>query len=131
MNPQLVVPDETTSPGAPNAAGTAERPLRVALLHPCYWPEVQRGSERFIDEVARGLRGRGHLPRLITSHPGRPSTTTGEGMPIVRHWRPPEGWLRRRGFDDYLTHLPFTYWSLRRGRDDLAHSFFPTDTLAA
>ncbi len=52
-------------------------------------------------------------------------------MSIVRHWRPPEGWLRRRGFDDYRTHVPFTYLSLRTGRDDLAHAFYPTDALAA
>src|SRR2546423_7525210 len=41
------------------------------------------------------------------------------------------GRLRRRHREDYLTHLPFTYCSLARGDDKIAHSFFPPDALAA
>jgi len=26
-------------------------PMRIGLLNPCYWPEVQRGSERVIHEL--------------------------------------------------------------------------------
>ena len=29
--------------------------LRVALLSPCYWPEVRRGTERFTRDLADGL----------------------------------------------------------------------------
>jgi glycosyltransferase involved in cell wall biosynthesis len=54
----------------PEPADDAE--LRVALLNPCYWPEVRRGSERFARELADGLLSRGRHPSLITSHPGRP-----------------------------------------------------------
>jgi glycosyltransferase involved in cell wall biosynthesis len=105
--------------------------LRIALLSPCYWPEVRRGSERFINELAGGLITRGHRPRLITSHRGRPSTTVKDGLPIVRNWRPPQGRLQRRNFEDYLTHMPFSYLSLARGDDQLAHAVYPTDALAA
>ncbi|TML05366.1 MAG: glycosyltransferase family 4 protein, partial [Actinobacteria bacterium] len=45
--------------------------MRIALLHPCYWPEVRRGTERVIRELADGLVARGHEPLLITSHPGQ------------------------------------------------------------
>jgi phosphatidylinositol alpha-mannosyltransferase len=100
-------------------------------MHPCFWPEVMRGSERMIRELANGLIARGHAPRLITSHPARPSRAIEDGLPIVRHWRPPEGWLRRRGFDDYLTHVPLSYASLLVGQDEIAHALYPTDALAA
>lgn len=109
----------------------SESGLKVALLSPCYWPETRRGSERFVHELAGGLLERGQQPRLITSHPGKPSRTVEDGLPIVRNWRPPQGRLQRRLLEDYMTHVPFSYLSLRRGDDDIAHSVFQTDTLAA
>lgn len=116
---------------APHAPGALD-PLRIALLHPCYWPEVHRGSERYIHDLARELVARRHSPRLITSHPGRPTRTVEEGLAVLRNWRPPpEQWLRRHRFDDHWTHVGLSYWSLMRGEDDLAHAFFPTDALAA
>ncbi|MEA2300762.1 MAG: hypothetical protein QOD61_2116 [Solirubrobacteraceae bacterium] len=105
--------------------------LGVALLSPCYWPEVRRGSERFARELADGLIARGHRPRLITSHPGRPSVRVEEGLPVTRVWRPPGNRLRRRMYEDHLTHLPFSYAALRAGDDELAHALYPTDALAA
>jgi glycosyltransferase involved in cell wall biosynthesis len=121
----------TAQPPSVPAAPPAARPLRVALLNPCYWPEVRRGSERFARELADGLIARGHRPRLLTSHPGRPSRTVEDGMEVVRAWRPPEGRLRRRQFESHLTHVPFSYRELRRGDDDLAHALYQTDALAA
>jgi glycosyltransferase involved in cell wall biosynthesis len=105
--------------------------MRVALLTPTYWPEVRRGTERFAHEVGRGLSQAGDDVTLITSHKARPTATTEEGMRVVRHWRPPDGRLRRRMFEDYLTHVPFTYLSLRRGDFDVVDALFPTDGLAA
>lgn len=104
---------------------------RVALLHPCFWPEVRRGAERIIRELADGLVGEGMRPRLLTSHPGPPSRAVEDGLEVVRHWRPPDGRLRRRRYEDHLTHVPFSYASLLRGDDALAHAFFPTDGAAA
>jgi glycosyltransferase involved in cell wall biosynthesis len=105
--------------------------LRVALLSPCFWPEVRRGSERFVRELADGLIARGHAPRLITSHPGRPSRAVEDGLPVVRHWRPPARRLRRREFEDHLTHVPFSYLELLRGDDDVAHATHHPDAVAA
>jgi phosphatidylinositol alpha-mannosyltransferase len=107
------------------------RALDVALLNPCFWPEVRRGSERFLRELADGLLARGHRPRLITSHPRRWGRTVEDGLPIVRLPRPPQGPLRRRGYEDYLAHVPLTYAALRAGSFDLAHAAYPTDALAA
>ncbi len=105
--------------------------LRVALLNPCYWPEVRRGSERFARELADGLIARGHSPRLITSVRGLPSRKVEDGLEVVRVWRPPDGRLRHRVYEDHLTHVPFSYAALRAGSDDIAHALYPTDGLAA
>jgi D-inositol-3-phosphate glycosyltransferase len=106
-------------------------PLRIALLNPCFWPEVRRGSERLARELADGLIARGHSVHLITSHSGRPSRQAEDGLEVIRNWRPPSGRLRRRLFEDHLTHVPFSYLSLRRGDYDVAHALYPTDGLAA
>ena len=105
--------------------------LRVALLNPCYWPEVRRGSERFARELADGLIARGHSPRLITSVRGLPSRKVEDGLEVVRVWRPPDGRLRHRVYEEHLTHVPFSYAALRAGSDDIAHALYPTDGLAA
>ena len=106
-------------------------PIRVALLSPCYWPEVRRGTERFTRDLADGLIERGHRPRLITSHPKPGSTTVEDGLPVRRNRRPPERWLGRLGFEDHLTHWPLGYGSLRRGGHDIAHALHHSDALAA
>jgi glycosyltransferase involved in cell wall biosynthesis len=105
--------------------------LAVALLTPCFWPEVRRGSERFVRELADGLLTRGHRPRVITSHPGRPRQTVEGGLAITRNWRPPTAPFERRRLEHYLTHAPLSYASLRGGRDDIAQAVFVTDALAA
>lgn len=108
-----------------------DRSLRVALLSPCYWPEVRRGGERFVRELADGLLAHGERPSLITSHPGRPRRAVEDGLPVLRLPRPPQGPLLRRGYEPYLTHLPLSYLALRLGDYDLAHSVYPPDALAA
>ena len=105
--------------------------MRVALLSPCFWPEVRRGTERFTRELADGLLARGHKPRLITSHPGSPSRQVEDGLPILRLPRPPQGRLVRRRYEPYLTHVPLSYGALRAGRYDVAHAMYPADALAA
>ena len=105
--------------------------MKVALCNPTDWPEVRRGAERFTRELARGLTGRGHAVRIVTSHPRAPSTTEEDGITVVRNWRPPDGRLRRRLFEDHLTTMPFTYATVRRGDDDVVQAMHPTDALAA
>lgn len=100
-------------------------------MSPCFWPEVRRGSERFLRDLADGLLERGHHPHLLTSHPGRPSRSIEDGLPITRHWRPPDGRLVKRQFELHLTHVPFNYSSLRVGRFDIAHAVYATDAVAA
>lgn len=103
----------------------------IALLNPTYWPEVQRGTERIVHDLAVDLAARGHRPRVVTSHPGAPSRAIEDGFEVVRSRRPPDGLLRLRRFHDHLTHLPLTYRELTRGDDELAHAFFDTDAWVA
>lgn len=105
--------------------------LRVAMLSPCFWPEVRRGGERFTRELADGLLARGHRPRLITSHRGAPRRTVEDGLAILRLPRPPTGRLLSRMYEPYLTHVPLTYAALRVSEYDVAHAVYPTDALAA
>lgn len=115
-------------PGALEALG-----LRVAFLNPCYWPEVRRGSERMIRELSDAMIGRGHQPRLVTSHPGPTSRTLEDGLEVVRRRRPPPPpeWLQRHRFEEYVTHAPLSYLELRGGADQIVQAHFVTDALAA
>lgn len=105
--------------------------LRVAMLTPAFWPEVRRGTERMVHELASGLRERGHQPVVVTSHPGPPGRGEEEGVPVLRVPRPPQGRLRRRALEDYLTHVPLSYAALRAVRPAVAHAWFTTDAIAA
>jgi len=86
-----------------------------------------------IRELSDELLERGHRPRLVTSHPGRPTRSIEDGLEITRNWRPPPSprWLRERHFDPYFTHVPFTYLSLRGGADDIVQAHHVADALAA
>lgn len=105
--------------------------LRLGMLTPSYWPEVRRGGERVVHELATGLAARGHSPRIITAHPGRTTRTLEDGVEVIRRRRPPDGRLTRRRFEDHLTHVPLAYRTLAAGDDDLAHAVHVTDGLAA
>lgn len=105
--------------------------MRVTLLNPVYWPEVRRGSERLVHDLAVGLHGTGVQTRILTSHRHRPSCTVEDGVPVHRVWRPPSRPLARRMVQPHVVHLPFSYAALRRRPPDLAHAFYPTDALAA
>jgi glycosyltransferase involved in cell wall biosynthesis len=106
--------------------------VRVDLLAPCYWPEVRRGTERFVHDLGGGLIASGaYRPRLITSHPGWPRRGVEDGLEVVRVPRPPDGRLRRRLFEEQLTHVPLSYAVLRTGHASVAHAFAPPDAVIA
>ena len=104
--------------------------LRVALVHPTYWPEVRRGSERVVHDLAAYLRGRGLEASVLTGHRGVPSSSSEDGVRVLRTWRPPER-LRPRGFEPYAGHAPLALVSLLRHRFDIVHAFHVPDAAAA
>jgi len=52
-----------------NAASLA-RHMRIALISPYCWPQVRRGSERFLHDASHWLAARGHTVSIITSARG-------------------------------------------------------------
>ena len=108
------------------------RPLRIDLLSPRFWPEVRRGTERFVHELSQGLLADGHRPRLITSHGERlPRRSVEEGLPIVRVPRPGDGRLERRRFEHDMAHMPFAAAALRAGGAQIAHATAPATAAVA
>lgn len=105
--------------------------MRVDLLTPCFWPEVRRGTERFVHDLAEGLMADGHAPRIVTSHRGKPEHGHEDGIPVVRVPRLPDSRLDRRRFEGHLTHLPFSYVALQRGDADIANAFTVGDGAVA
>jgi glycosyltransferase involved in cell wall biosynthesis len=105
--------------------------LRIGLLNPTFWPEVRRGTERFARELADGLLALGHQPTLITSHRGRPSRAVEDGLDVIRVRRLPDGRLRRRLYEEHLTHLPWSRRALGELAPDVAHALYPTDGVTA
>jgi glycosyltransferase involved in cell wall biosynthesis len=108
---------------------SAQRELEVALLNPFFWPEVRRGAERVIHDLAVDLVELGSKPTLITSHRGLPRRSIEDGFTVTRHWRPPEPWTMRN-IEPHLSHVPLSYLSLLAGDYDIAHAGYHTDALA-
>ena len=104
--------------------------MRVAHLSPSYWPEVTRGTERFVADLSTLLAARGHEVTVLTSHPGPPSVTVEAGVTVVRRRRPPA--LRPlRWYEPFIANVPSVLRGVLGGRFDVAHAHFPTDAWAA
>lgn len=104
--------------------------MRIALLHPSYWPEVRRGSERLVHDLGSTLAARGHDVTLITSHRGPASEELEDGFRVVRCHRPPR--IRQlRHYEDHVDSIPWMTWRLLLGRYELAHAFHPAYAWAA
>jgi glycosyltransferase involved in cell wall biosynthesis len=104
--------------------------VRIALLQPTFWPEVKRGSERLVHDLALWLVRHGHEVTLLTSHRGRCSTEYRPRLRVIRRWRPPERppltW-----YEQHVANIPGVVWHLCRDSYDVAHAFFPTEGWAA
>jgi glycosyltransferase involved in cell wall biosynthesis len=104
--------------------------MRIALLQPTYWPEVRRGSERLVHDLAVTLEKRGHDVTLLTSHRAGPTVAREEGVRVVRRWRPPEC-PPLTTYEHHVANIPGVVWELLRGDYEVAHAFFGPDAWAA
>ena len=104
--------------------------MRIALLQPCYWPEVRRGTERLVHDLGVTLAGRGHEVTLITSHSRPTSRLVEEGVSVLRLRRPP-AFPPLRWYEDHVDSTPAAMAALVRGRFDVAHAFHPAYAWAA
>lgn len=100
--------------------------MHIALLHPTFWPEVRRGSERLIHDLGVSLGEAGHDVTLLTSHDGSTCSTDEDGIRVVRMRRPPRT-LERAGFEYFLLGPLQSIPRLVRGQFDVAHSFSVAD----
>ena len=105
--------------------------MRIALLHPTFWPEVRRGSERVAHDLAAALATRGHDVTVLTSHRARTTVSREDGFEVVRSYRPPTRPLHQLGFEYQLTNAPAAALKVARGRFDVAHALYHVDAVAA
>jgi len=100
--------------------------MRLGLVHPTYWPEVRRGSERFVHDLAAYLAGRGHEVTVLTAHRGRPARSLEDGFAVVRGWRPPAR-LQPFGTEPHAAHAPLAFLAAAIRRFDLVHALHIPD----
>src|SRR5690606_17754466 len=98
----------------------AGRLMRIAPVHPTYWPEVRRGSERVIHDLGVALVDRGHEVTVLTTHNGPASAATEDGVRVLRARRLPEP-PGLAAYEYHLTTVPAAYRRLRSGAFDVAH----------
>jgi phosphatidylinositol alpha-mannosyltransferase len=104
--------------------------VRIALLHPTYWPEVRRGSERLAHDLAAALARRGHEVTLLSTHPGPREVERADGFEVVRARRVP----RLPGmhwYDEYAGAIPATVSGIVRGGYEVVHALYPVDGWSA
>lgn len=105
--------------------------MRIAITTPTTWPYVRRGAERFVNELAAWLGGRGHDVTVISAKPGARAVARMNGYRTVYHrrlWHPSFariGLLEFHAF--FLRCLP----ALVAERYDVVHAVTFLDTFAA
>jgi phosphatidylinositol alpha-mannosyltransferase len=105
--------------------------VRIAITSPTTWPWVRRGGERFINELARYLAGRGHQATIISAKPGPRQVIRSDGYTTVCHrrlWHPK---LARIGLLEFHAFFLPCFLSLFRGRYDVVLCSTFLDTYAA
>lgn len=88
--------------------------LRIALLTPTFWPEVRRGTERLVHDLAVALGNRGHEVTLLTTHSKRTSESVEDGVRISRKRRPPN-MPGLKVYEQHILTMPHTIRRLRSG----------------
>jgi glycosyltransferase involved in cell wall biosynthesis len=109
--------------------------LRVAIVHPFAWPDVRRGGERYLDDLARHVAAAGHHVEMITGTADRSSIAPVEGtdgrLVHRRLHQPRSGRLERRGVRPVEVFGALALPTLVRHRFDVVHALMPTAALAA
>lgn len=108
-----------------------ERSLRIALVHPHVWPEVRRGGERYLDDLAWFLAGEGHRVDVITGTSGRTRVGRAHGATVRAYRHMTSVGLERRGVTRAETFGAVALLPLLRRRYDIVHALTPGAALAA
>lgn len=106
-------------------------PLHIGLVHPFAWPEVRRGGERYLDDLASHLIRHGHRVEVITGTDATPSVDESDGLVVRRIRHVSSRRLQRRGFSKGDLFAWRALRALRGRRFDVVHALMPTAALAA
>jgi glycosyltransferase involved in cell wall biosynthesis len=107
------------------------RPLRVALVHAHAWPEVRRGAERYLADLATTLAELGHDVTCIVGTGGPSGTSVDGGITTVRLRHRLSRTLTPRGINAADSFGARCFPHLLRHRYDVVHAMVPSAALAA
>ena len=105
--------------------------MRIALVHPYLWPEVRRGAERYVDDLAHYLAAHDHVVTVVTGTEGPDRVEHGgDGVTTVlrTHRRVPGG--RRAGLGQVEAFGLAALGPIRRSRAEVVHAMTPSGALA-
>ena len=101
--------------------------MRIAHLIPTYWPEVTRGSERFVHDLATAQAAAGDEVTILTGHLGPRRVDVEDGVEVIRRRRVGE-LAPLRHYELHVDRDPGACCaSSRAARFDLVHAHFPAD----
>ena len=123
-------PDAQAVPG-PARSGACSMSLRIALSHVYAWPEVQRGTERYLHELGAALAAAGHDVSILTTSDGPARHDEVRGVPV--RYLPRRHLLRRR-FGALSSEVAFgaqAFGVLAPRRLDVWHAMGTADAAAA
>ena len=105
--------------------------MKVAITNPTDWPQVRRGAERFINELADYLTRQGHEVTIISAHPGRTKRISDRGYRTIHYrrlWHPS---FQKIGLLEFHAFFVTTLQALLRERFDIVHCCTFMDAYAA
>jgi len=105
--------------------------MRIALTNPYCWPQIRRGSERLLHDLAAYLTRRGHDVTVITSVPPGVDPEFPAGIETVA-WQ--QRWQRLHAARGAVPGLAFALHCRRAVRDggfDVVHSLHHFDAFGA
>lgn len=105
--------------------------MRILLVHPYSWPEVRRGGERYLGDLAWYLDQAGHAVTVVTGTDGPGAIDHDDGVEIIRLHRRLPRHLAARGMSSEETFGATAYPYLLRHRADAVFALTPTAALAA
>ena len=105
--------------------------MRLGVVHPTVWPEVRRGTERFIHEYANYMAGRGHEVTVLAASDDGAHVRRERNYVVEyrrRLWRP--SWAKL-GLYEYHVFAASVPCAVRGRGFDVVHCFNFMDALAA
>ncbi len=107
--------------------------MKIAIVHPFAWPEVRRGGERYLDDLAWYLRGAGHDVDVIAGTEHETGVRPVPGGREIRLAQLPDVTIHKA---HVKVRAPESFGvrafpALLRKRYDVVHALMPTSALAA